>query len=82
MLLWRDVSAEQMESVIRERGEDLTRVYLFDLYQGKGVPEGSRSLAWSLSFRRADRTLTDEEVDASMAAIVKALEEKFGARLR
>ncbi len=77
-----DVPAHLMEGVIREEGDDLSRLYLFDLYEGKGVPEGSRSLAWSLSFQSVDRTLTDEEVDSSMAAIVKALEKEFGARLR
>ena len=78
----RDLSAEQMEDVIRHKAKDLNKVYLFDLYEGKGVPEGSRSLAWSLSFQSGQRTLTDEEVDASMANIVKALEKEFGARLR
>jgi phenylalanyl-tRNA synthetase beta chain len=77
-----DISAEMMEGIIRERGDHLSRAYLFDLYEGKGVPEGKRSLAWSLSFQSSERTLTDEEVDASMAAIVKGLEEEFGARLR
>lgn len=77
-----DVPAELMEGVIREKGDDLSKVYLFDLYEGKGVPQGSRSLAWSLSFQRGDRTLTDKEVDSSMAAIVKALEKEFGAKLR
>jgi len=77
-----DVPAELLEGVIREKGTDLSKVYLFDLYEGKGVPEGSRSLAWSLSFQSGERTLTDEEVDSSMAAVVKALEKEFGARLR
>jgi phenylalanyl-tRNA synthetase beta chain len=77
-----EVPAEMMEGVIRKKGDVLSRVSLFDLYEGKGVPEGSRSLAWSLSFQSGDRTLTDEEVDASMAAIVKALEKEFGAKLR
>jgi phenylalanyl-tRNA synthetase beta chain len=77
-----DIPAEQMERVIREKGDVLSSVYLFDLYEGKGVPEGSRSLAWSLSFQSGDRTLTDEEVDSTMATIVKALEKEFGARLR
>jgi len=78
----RDLSAEQMEDVIRDKGKDLKSVYLFDLYEGKGVPEGSRSLAWSLSFQSGERTLTDEEVDSCMATIVRALEKKFGAKLR
>lgn len=82
LVVKQDVSAELMEGVIREKGENLSRVYLFDLYEGKGVPDGSRSLAWSLSFQSADRTLTDEAVDSSMTAIVTALEKEFGARLR
>jgi phenylalanyl-tRNA synthetase beta chain len=77
-----DVAAELLESIIREKSDDLSRLYLFDLYEGKGVPQGSRSLAWSLSFQSGDRTLTDEEVDTSMATIVKALEKEFGAKLR
>jgi len=78
----RELPAESLEDVIRAKGKNLSKVSLFDLYEGKGVPEGSRSLAWSLSFQSPERTLTDEEVDASMAAIVKALEKEFGARLR
>jgi phenylalanyl-tRNA synthetase beta chain len=39
-------------------------VTVFDLYQGKGLPEGKKSLAFSLVFRAADRTLTDDEVNA------------------
>lgn len=82
VIVGREVPAEMMEDVIRGKGRDLGRVNLFDLYEGKGVPEGSRSLAWSLRFQSPERTLTDEEVDASMAAIVKALEKGFGAKLR
>ncbi len=78
----RDVPARTMEEVIRRKGTDLREVRLFDLYEGKGVPEGCRSLAWSLSFQSRERTLTDEEVDKSMAAIVQALEKGFGAKLR
>ncbi len=39
-------------------------VGVFDVYQGKGLPEGTKSLAFSLVFRAADRTLTDDEVNA------------------
>jgi phenylalanyl-tRNA synthetase beta chain len=39
-------------------------VGVFDVYQGKGLPEGTKSLAFSLVFRAADRTLTDDKVNA------------------
>ena len=45
-------------------------VEVFDVYQGKGLPEGKRSLAFSLSFRSAERTLTDDEVNAAFAKIL------------
>ncbi len=46
-------------------------VEVFDLYQGQGLPEGKKSLAFSLSFRSAERTLTDDEVTAAFAKILK-----------
>ena len=48
-------------------------VQVFDVYQGKGLPEGCKSLAYSLSFRSAERTLTDEEVNAVFAKIQQAV---------
>jgi phenylalanyl-tRNA synthetase beta chain len=42
----------------------LEGVEIFDVYTGKGVPEGQKSLAYALTFRAADRTLTDDEVNA------------------
>ena len=54
----------------------------FDRYQGKGIPEGRISLSWRLTFRSADRTLTDDEVDAAMTGIVAALEREHNATRR
>jgi phenylalanyl-tRNA synthetase beta chain len=54
----------------------------FDRYQGKGVPEGRVSLSLRLTFRSPERTLTDEEVEAAMDAIVRALHETHGAERR
>jgi phenylalanyl-tRNA synthetase beta chain len=48
-------------------------VQVFDVYQGKGLPDGHKSLAFSLSFRSAERTLTDEEVNAVFAKIQQAV---------
>lgn len=66
------------------KGKDpiLRDLELFDIYEGKGIPEGSRSLAFSLTFGANDRTLTDKEVDASIAKIVKKLETAHQAKLR
>jgi phenylalanyl-tRNA synthetase beta chain len=54
----------------------------FDRYQGKGVPEGSTSLSLRLTFRDAERTLTDAEVQQAMDTIVGALAASHGAVLR
>jgi phenylalanyl-tRNA synthetase beta chain len=82
-LLERDVSAERAESIIREAaGDDLETLALFDAFEGEPVPEGQRNLAFSLSFRRSDRTLTDEEAEAAMERVRAALRQKLGARIR
>jgi len=51
----------------------LESVSVFDLYQGKGLPEGKKSLAFSLVFRAADRTLTDDEVNAAFTRIQQGI---------
>jgi phenylalanyl-tRNA synthetase beta chain len=48
-------------------------VTVFDVYAGKGLPEGKKSLAFSLSFRSAERTLTDDEVNAVFTKIQQAI---------
>ena len=57
----------------------LVRISEFDRYQGKGIPEGKLSLSLRLTFRAPDRTLTDQEVQAAMDAIMTALREKHEA---
>ena len=55
---------ERVAEQLREEGGSLLKdVRLFDMYAGKGVPEGFRGLAFSLAYKRDDRTLTDKEVD-------------------
>ncbi|MCK5411099.1 MAG: phenylalanine--tRNA ligase subunit beta [Gemmatimonadetes bacterium] len=73
----------EIDGVIRDGAPPfLEAVRLFDLYEGDEIPAASRSLAWRFRFRAPDRTLTDEEVDAGMKAIMTALEEKADARIR
>ncbi|MFT7620732.1 MAG: phenylalanyl-tRNA synthetase beta chain, partial [Planctomycetota bacterium] len=54
----------------------------FDEYRGKQLPSGKKSLAFSLTYRSFERTLTGDEVDASQTRAIKALEEKLGAQIR
>lgn len=69
-----ELPAERVVQIIRdEGGSHLSDVQLFDIYQGKQIPEGYRSLAYSLSFRAPDRTLTDEEINAVVGRIEHTL---------
>jgi len=55
---------------------------VFDQYRGASIPEGKKSLAYSISYRAEDRTLTDTEVQALHGELVARLGEVFGAQLR
>ncbi|MBM2623339.1 phenylalanine--tRNA ligase subunit beta [Actinoplanes sp. LDG1-06] len=63
-------------------GELLESVSLFDLYESEQLGEGKKSLAYKLTFRAADRTLTTEETLAARDAAVAAVSSRFGATLR
>jgi phenylalanyl-tRNA synthetase beta chain len=77
------VTAARIDEVIRrEAGELLETLTLFDEFIGQGIPEGSRSLAWALTFRHPERTLKDKEVQERTEKIVKALEGELGVRKR
>lgn len=74
-----DVSKFAQKTV---QGFDCERVRIFDIYQGQGLPEGKKSLALSMTFRAADRTLTDKEVNAAFEAIQKMISEKTDYQIR
>ena len=61
-------AASMQATVEKAAGKLLESVKLFDVYKGKGIPEGKKSVAYSLSLRAPDRTLTDEECDKAMRA--------------
>jgi phenylalanyl-tRNA synthetase beta chain len=83
LVLAADIPASSMERIIRNEGKPfLSSARCFDEYRGDQIPEGSRSLAWSLTFQAPDRTLTDDEVEKSVKQIVAALEKQLGAKLR
>jgi phenylalanyl-tRNA synthetase beta chain len=77
------VSAGDISTTIRETaGNLLEAVAPFDLYEGPGLEEGLRSVAFRLRFRAADRTLTMDEVDARMARILERLESEHDVEQR
>ena len=82
ILVPEELSDADVEAIITKRGgKHLESLTLFDLYQGKQVPEGYKSMAYSLAFRAPDRTLTDSDVDTWIKKIVDDLE-KNGCKLR
>lgn len=83
LLVKEEINVGDMESIIKEAGEKLLEsVALFDVYRGKQVAEGRKSVAFNLKYRSADRTLTDEEVVKVHQKVLDALREKLDAVLR
>lgn len=77
------VSAQALQDCIHATGiEALKAVRLFDVYRGKGVSEGCKSLAIGLILQDYSRTLTDDEVDAMVQQVISALSDQLGAELR
>jgi len=77
------VTVGALEAAIRKGGKALLKdVALFDIYRGKGVAEGKKSVAFNLTLRADDRSLTGEEADNDVKAILEALEKECGAVLR
>lgn len=78
-----DVTAEALLKAVRGAEKKLIAgVSLFDVYQGKGVPEGKKSLAVEVTLQPRERTLTDEEIEAVGAAIIAQVEKATGGALR
>lgn len=74
--------ADLDRTIRKSAGDVLKNLKLFDVYSGEGIDPERKSLAFSLTFQDRSRTLTDDEVNASMAAVVKSLEDEFDASLR
>jgi phenylalanyl-tRNA synthetase beta chain len=78
-----DRPAADVEAVIRRHGGPLLRgVTLFDIYRGRPLGETEKSLAYRLTLRDDERTLTEAELDAAVAGVVAGLAEDLGARFR
>ncbi|MFC1671607.1 phenylalanine--tRNA ligase subunit beta [Planctomycetota bacterium] len=75
---WADV-----ESCVREKGSSLVEhIAVFDVYRGEEIGTGKKSIAFSITYRAADRTLTGQDVDEVQAGIISSLTSELDATLR
>lgn len=83
MLVKEDVTVKEIADIIKKNGGAyLEDVKLFDVYQGAQIEAGYKSVAYSIAFRSAEKTLADADIAEAMEAILKELAEKLGAQLR
>lgn len=71
-----------MDAIKAAGGKRTESVALFDVFSGSQIGEGKKSVAYAITLRSPEGTMTDEEVDAVMKKILKTLEKDFGAQLR
>jgi len=83
MVVKDEIFVKQIEDIIKKNGQNLLEsVELFDVYKGKQIQQGHKSVAYTLTYRAEDRTLTDEDLHGIHGKILKELNEKLGAVLR
>ncbi len=83
MVVDEDTLVGDIEKKIKEVGTEILKsVKLFDVYRGQQVEEGKKSVAFSLTYRHDDKTLTDEEADAVHAKVIETMKDAFKAVIR
>ena len=83
MLVDKTVAAADIENIIKKAsGKLLDSIKLFDVYEGSQIPEGKKSVAYAISFRAADRNLTNEEINVVFDKITDKLRTGVNAELR
>jgi len=83
LLAPKEVSAAHVVALIEQNGgEHLRTVSLFDVYEGEQIPEGMRSLAYTMTFQADDRTLTDEEIAKVQERLAEKLKKELGVEVR
>jgi phenylalanyl-tRNA synthetase beta chain len=83
LIVDRQVPAADVAAELREAGGFLLQeIELFDVYEGRQIPAGKKSLAYHLTFQSASKTLTDREIRRQRERILQRLEQRLGARLR
>ncbi len=83
LVLNDEIVAAQIEATLRKAGGELLKeARVFDVYKGAPIPENQKSIAIALRFQSSERTLTDEEIEASMLRLRQAAQSELGASLR
>ncbi|MFH1286435.1 MAG: phenylalanine--tRNA ligase subunit beta [Candidatus Magasanikbacteria bacterium] len=82
LLVSRDVSHRDITTAIKDADELISEVELFDVFGGKGIPDGKKSMAYHIEYRATDRTLRTATVDKVHAKVVNMLEKDFGGEKR
>jgi len=83
LLVDKDVTFAEIEKIAYQTDKKLLKeVNLFDVYEGKNLPEGKKSYAVSFTLQDEEKTLNDKQIESIMSRIQKSLEEKTGAKLR
>jgi phenylalanyl-tRNA synthetase beta chain len=83
MLLPEATLHEAVLNVVRQtKPQNLEKAELFDIFRGKNVPEGQKSMAYAFTYRNSDRTLTDAEVNAAHGMLVEQLRQTLHANVR
>jgi phenylalanyl-tRNA synthetase beta chain len=75
-------AGEVLAALASARPPRVEQIQLFDVYRGTGIPQGKKSLAILVLMQDTERTLTDAEIDATVAELLRVLEDRFGATLR
>ncbi|MDE7092801.1 MAG: hypothetical protein K2O43_05195 [Muribaculaceae bacterium] len=83
LLVDAGVTMEAIEKVVRESEKRLLKnIRLFDVYEGKNLPEGKKSYAIAIELQDEEKTMNDRQIDAIMSKIIENLKTKLGAELR
>jgi phenylalanyl-tRNA synthetase beta chain len=83
VLVDESVSVAQLLNAIQTAQlEFVSDVGLFDVYRGKGIPDGKKSLAFLVSMQSSDSSLTDADADKAMNGVLEIVKDRFGAELR
>ena len=83
MLVPEVTTHEAILNVVKQvKPQNLESVELFDIFRGKNVPAGQKSMAYAFTYRSAERTLTDSEVNAAHSKVVEAFKQQLRAAIR
>ena len=83
LLLDKNVTMERVEATVRACEKHLLKeISLFDVYEGKNLPEGKKSYAITLTLQDDEKTLQDKQIEAVMNKVIAGLTRQLGAQLR